>query len=136
MNLKHMLKKRIVQLDQGHLPILANKACAQPARIPSVTTSPKEDAMGHAMLSIQMIESWFPFGYGHVLPGSMRNLRLRMIKKHIKTPRTKLEIAADIIELVMIRILSETVAGSCGCSRIPSINENKPAMDPAIKAWT
>lgn len=40
----------------AYIPMLANKACAQPARIPRVTTSPKEEAIGHAMLSKYIYE--------------------------------------------------------------------------------
>ena len=54
----------------------------------------------------------------------------------MKTPKTKEETVAEIMELVMIKILSETVAGSSGCSTIPKKNEKTPAIEPAIKAWT
>ena len=55
MNLRHvMLKKEGYKRSTDDIPILANRACAQPAKIPSVTTSPNEEAIGHAMLSKDM----------------------------------------------------------------------------------
>lgn len=59
-----------------------------------------------------------------------------MIRRHIKTPKIKLETVAEIIELEMIRMLSYTVAGSLGCSRMPRMNEIMPATAPDINAWT
>lgn len=42
-----------ILLSSPLLPILTSKRFAHPAKIPSVTTSPKEEAMGQAMLSVR-----------------------------------------------------------------------------------
>lgn len=70
------------------------------------------------------------------LPGSILNFLLRMIRRHMKTPSTKLETVAEIMELEMIKMLSYTVAGSLGCSRMPRMNEMMPATAPDMRACT
>lgn len=95
----------------GHLPILTSRILAHPAKIPNVTTSPSEDAIGQAILSIietnirnhdETINELF-------LPGSIFNIRLTMIRIHMNAPNTKLEPEADTIELAITNKLSPMV---------------------------
>lgn len=59
-----------------------------------------------------------------------------IMRAHIKTPNTKLDIAADSMDEDIMSMLSDIVFASLGCVINPSMNENKPAMEPAIRACT
>jgi hypothetical protein len=59
-----------------------------------------------------------------------------MMRAHINTPNTKLDIAADSMDEDIMSILSDTELASLGCVIRPRMNENRPAMEPAIKACT
>jgi hypothetical protein len=57
-----------------------------------------------------------------------------IINAHMKTPKTKLDMAAESMDDEIISILSGRLLASFGCVTKPSMKENNPAMDPAIKA--